>query len=123
MVAPARAALIQALGWAGGQRADDLRGMAVRLIGEGHTGRGCGAVRDKPEHAWPLPLAVSHDWQRSAGQVRRLQGLCVGEAWRRSIAKQPDLTLLEIQARLAEAKVKVAASSVFRFLRSLGVTF
>jgi hypothetical protein len=30
---------------------------------------------------------------------------------------------VEIQARLAEAKVKVAASSVFRFLRRLGVTF
>jgi hypothetical protein len=42
---------------------------------------------------------------------------------RRWIAGQPDLTLLELQARLAEAEVKVAAPSVFRFLRHLGLTF
>ena len=45
------------------------------------------------------------------------------ERIKRWIAKQPDLTLLELQARLAEAGAKVAASSVFRFVRHLGLTY
>ena len=45
------------------------------------------------------------------------------ERIKRWIAKQPDLTLLELRARLAKTGVKVAASSVFRFLRHLGLTF
>ena len=42
------------------------------------------------------------------------------ERIKRWIAKQPDLTLLELQARLAESGGTVAASSLFRFLRHLG---
>jgi hypothetical protein len=42
---------------------------------------------------------------------------------KRWIAQQPDLTLLELQARLAKAGVKVAASSVFRFLHYLRFLF
>jgi hypothetical protein len=58
--------------------ADNLKkSVAVRLIGEGH-----GAVRDKPEHDRPLPSAISHNRQRSAGQVWRPNGLFAGEACR-----------------------------------------
>ena len=107
--------------------ADDLRLVVVRLIEEGHT---------RPEVAELCGISVS-----SVGRyVRRYRGTgsvspdkfggykgyalakyaARVERW---IARQPDLTLLELQARLAKTGVKVAASSVFRFLRHLGLTF
>ena len=107
--------------------ADDLRMVAVRLIEEGRT---------RPEVAALCGISLS-----SVGRyLRRLRtngsvspdkfGGYKGYALakhadriKRWIAEQPDLTLLEIQARLAKAKVKVAASSVFRFLRHLGLSF
>jgi transposase len=42
---------------------------------------------------------------------------------RRLVAEQPDITLTELQARLAKEKVSIAPSSVFRFLRHVGLTF
>lgn len=42
---------------------------------------------------------------------------------RRLVREQPDITLAELQARLTKEKVSVAQSSVFRFLRHLGLTF
>jgi len=36
---------------------------------------------------------------------------------------QPDITLAELQARLAEGQVAVSQTSIFRFLRHLGFTF
>jgi transposase len=79
----------------------------------------------QPEFAWSLPAALSYD-----GSVRRekfgdYKGHALAkhaERIERWVAEQPDLTLLEIEARLAKAKVTVAASSVFQFLRDLGLT-
>jgi transposase len=45
------------------------------------------------------------------------------ELVRRLVAQQPDITLAELQLRLAKAKVKVAQSSIFRFLRYAKMTF
>jgi transposase len=45
------------------------------------------------------------------------------ELVRRLVAQQPDITLSELQVRLAKAKVKVAQSSIFRFLRHVKMTF
>jgi transposase len=107
--------------------ADDLRLVVVRLIGEGHTrpevaelcgislssvGRYVGRYRVTGSVS-PDKFGGYKDYAlaKYAGRIRR---------W---IAGQPDLTLLELQARLAEAGVKVAASSVFRFLRHLGLTY
>ena len=63
--------------------ADDLRLVVVWLIGEGHTrpevAELCGI---SPEFGWPLRAAISCDWQRQSGQVRRLQGLCADEVCR-----------------------------------------
>ena len=107
--------------------ADDLRLVVVWLIDEGHT---------RPEVAELCGISLS-----SVGryiQRYRATGSVIPDKFggykdyalrkyvervKRWIAKQPDMTLLELQARLAEAGVKVAASSVFRFLRHLGLTY
>ena len=39
------------------------------------------------------------------------------------VAARPDLTLCELQARLAKEKVAVSQTAIFRFLRHLGFTF
>jgi transposase len=39
------------------------------------------------------------------------------------VAQQPDITLAELQLRLAKAKIKVGQSSIFRFLRHAKMTF
>lgn len=41
----------------------------------------------------------------------------------RWLGAQPDITLAELQARLAKKKVAVSQTSIFRFLRHLGFTF
>jgi transposase len=107
--------------------ADDLRLVAVRLIEEGHT---------RPEAAELCGISLSSVGRylrrvRTNGSVSPdkfggYKGYALAnhaDRIKRWIAAQPDLTLLEIQERLATAKVKVAASSVFRFLRHLGLTF
>jgi transposase len=107
--------------------ADDLRLVVIRLIEEGHT---------RPEVAELSGISLSSVGRvirryRTTGSVSPAKfGGYKGYALakhadriRRWIAARPDLTLLEIQARLAKAKVTVAASSVFRFLRHLGLTY
>lgn len=46
-----------------------------------------------------------------------------GERIAQWIAAQPDLTLRELQARLAKSKVVVSQTAIFRFLRHLDFTF
>jgi transposase len=107
--------------------ADDLRLVVVRLIEEGHT---------RPDVAEICGISLSTVGRyirryRSTGSVSpdkfggyKPYALARHAARiKRWIAKQPDLTLLEIQARLAKTGVTVAAASVFRFLRHLGLTF
>jgi transposase len=101
--------------------------VVVRLIEEGHS---------RPEVAELCGISLSSVGRfirryRSTGRVSPTKfGGYKGYALagqadriRRWLAARPDLTLLEIQARLAKVKVKVAASSVFRFLRHLKLTF
>ena len=107
--------------------ADDLRMVAVRLIEEGHT---------RPEVAELCGISLSSVGRylrrfRTNGSVSPdkfggYKGYALAkhaDRIKRWIAEQPDMTLLEIQAWLAKAKVTVAASSVFRFLRHLGLSF
>jgi len=107
--------------------ADDLRLVVVRLIEEGHS---------RPEVAELCGISLSTVGRyvrryRTTGSVSpdkfggyKDYALAKhAERIKRWIAKQPDLTLLEIQTRLAEAGVTVAASSVFRFLHHLGLTY
>jgi transposase len=106
---------------------DDLRLVVVRLIEGGHT---------RPEVAELCGISLSSVGRfirryRATGSVspEKFGGYKdyaltkYAERIKRWIAKQPDLTLLELQARLAKAGVMVAASSVFRFLRHLGLTY
>ena len=107
--------------------ADDLRLVVVRLIAEGHT---------RPEVAELCGISLSSVGRyirryRATGSVspEKFGGYKdyalakYADRIKRWIAKQPDLTLLELQARLADTGVMVAASSVFRFLRHLGLTY
>ena|SRR6266436_503790 len=41
----------------------------------------------------------------------------------RWLGAQPDITLAELQARLAKERVAVSQTSIFRFVRHLGFTF
>jgi transposase len=95
--------------------ADDLRLVVVRLIEEGHT---------RPEVAELCGISLS-SVGRYIGRYRATGSVSpdkfggykdyaltkYAERIKRWIAKQPDLTLLELQARLAEAGVKVADSA------------
>jgi transposase len=107
--------------------ADDLRLVVVRLIEEGHT---------RPEAAELCAISLStvgryiHRYRAtgivSPDKFGEYKGYALAKHADRIkdwVVEQPDLTLLEIQARLAKAKAKVAASSVFRFLRRLKLTF
>ena len=107
--------------------ADDLRRVVIRLIEEDHT---------RPEVAELCAISLSSVGRfiqryRTTGQVSPAKfggykGYALAkhaERIKRWIAAQPDLTLLEIQARLAQLNVRVAASSVFRFLRHLELTY
>jgi transposase len=106
---------------------DDLRLVVVRLIEEGHT---------RVEVAELCGISIS-----TVGRViRRYRetGSVTGKKFgghkefalaqhekllRRWIVLHPDLTLGEIQARLAERGVVVAISSIWRFLCHLGLSF
>jgi transposase len=104
--------------------ADDLRQVAVRLIEEGHT---------RPEVAELCGISLSSVGRfiarRNTGSVSpakfgRYKGYALvkyADQIKRWLEEQPDLTLREVQARLAGLKVR--ASSVFRFLRHLGLTY
>ena len=107
--------------------ADDLRLVVVRLIEEGHT-------RPKVAELCGISLSSVGRYVRRYRSTGRVSPDKFGgykdyalaryaDRIKRWIAKRPDLTLLEIQVRLAKTGVKVAASSVFRFLRHLGLTF
>ena len=107
--------------------ADDLRKVAVRLVEDDHT---------RPEVAELCGISLSTVGRyirryRTTGSVSPAKfggykpyALAKHAALvKRWIAKQPDLTLLELQARLAKSNMKVAASSVSRFLHHLGLSF
>ena len=107
--------------------ADDLRMVAVLLIEGDHTRPGVAESRG-------ISLSSFGRSQRrfdAAGSISPDQfGGCKSYALAKSadrikrwIPEEPDLTLLEIQARLAKVKVKASSSSVFRFLRDLRLTY
>jgi transposase len=104
--------------------ADDLRLVVVRLISEGHTrpevAELCGISRSTVGRYIRRYRATGSISPDKFGGYKDYALAKHADRIKRWIAKQPDLTLLELRARLAGAGVKVAASSVFRFLRHLG---
>ena len=103
--------------------ADDLRLVVVRLIEEGHT---------RPEVAELCGISLSSVGRyirryRATGSVSpdKFGGYKDyaltkhAERINRWIAKQPDLTLLELQARLAKAGVRVRRlTGIYRVTKS-----
>src|SRR6266404_4635693 len=106
---------------------EDLRRGVVQAIEAGHTDE---------EVAGLCGVSVSSisrfltRWRRSGSVSPAKFGGYKGYALEghenritRWIAARPDLTLSELQARLAKGKVVVSQTAIFRFLRHLDFTF
>ena len=106
---------------------EDLRRNVVHAIDSGHT------YEETAELCGVSVSSVSRflsRWRHS-GSVRAekfggYKGYAL-ERYRSRIARwlgaRPDITLAELQARLAKEKVATSQTSIFRFLRHLGFTF
>jgi len=106
---------------------EDLRRSVVQAIEAGHT------YEEVAELCCVSVSSVSRfltRW-RSIGSVRPEKfGGYKGYALeqyrsriRRWVDAQPDITLAELQARLAKERLAVSQTSIFRFLRHLGFSF
>ena len=105
---------------------EDLRRGVVNAIEAGHT------YEETADLCGVSVSSVSRfltRWRRK-GSVRPMKfggykGYAL-EPYRRRIERwvdaQPDITLSELQSRLAEVKVKVSLTAIFRFLRHLEYT-
>jgi transposase len=111
----------------GKPNSEDLRHNVVHAIEAGHT------YEETAELCGVSISSVSRflaRW-RSTGSVRpkKFGGYkgYVLERYRDRITRwlgaQPDITLAELQARLAKQRLAVSQTSIFRFVRHLGFTF
>jgi transposase len=106
---------------------EDLRRNVVYAIESGHT------YEEAAEFCGVSISSVSRfltRWRKSGNVSPEKFGGYKGyvlERHRHRIARwvgaQPDITLAELQDRLAKADVAVSQTSIFRFLRHLGFTF
>ena len=106
---------------------DDLRRSVVQAIEAGHS------YEEVAELSGVSVSSVSRfltRWRRtgtvSAGKFGGYKGYAL-EPYKDRIlhwvTRQPDLTLAELQVRLAKEKVVVSPTAIFRFLRHLGFTY
>jgi transposase len=106
---------------------DDLRSRVVGAIEEG-------ATREEAAERHEVSISSVGRFvrrQRETGSVSpakfggyiRHALAAHEERVRRMVAEQPDMTLAEIKAKLAEQEVTVGQASIFRFLRHLKLTF
>jgi putative transposase len=106
---------------------EDLRRSVVHAIESGHT------YEETAELCGVSVSSISRfltRW-RSTGSVNPekfggYKGYALeGHKYRiaRWLGMRPDITLSELQARLAKEKVAVSQTAIFRFLRHLGFTF
>lgn len=106
---------------------EDLRRSVVQAIESGHS------YEEAAELCGVSISSVSRfltRWRRSGNVSPEKFGGYKGyalepyrERIRRWVAAQPDLTLAELQTRLAQDDVVVSQTAIFRFLRHLGLTF
>lgn len=106
---------------------EDLRHNVVHAIESGHT------YEEAAELCGVSVSSVSRfltRWRKTGNVGAEKFGGYKGyalERHRRRIARwlgaQPDITLAELQDRLAKEDVAVSQTSIFRFLRHLGFTF
>ena len=106
---------------------DDLRVRVVETIADG-------ATREEVAERLGVSLSSVGRFVRlarekgsvSAAKFGGYKGYALAaheERVRRLVTEQPDMTLAELRARLARAKVTVSQSSIFRYLRHLKLTF
>ncbi len=101
---------------------EDLRARVVGAVEDGAT---------IPEAAKQCGVSISSvvrflRLHRRTGTVRWLQGVRLAaheDLVRQLVAEQPDITLAELETRLAKKKVTVGKSSISRFLHHLKLTF
>ena len=106
---------------------EDLRRNIVHAIESGHT------YEEAAELCGVSISSVSRfvtRWRKtgsiSADKFGGYKGYALeryGYRITRWLGAQPDITLAELQARLAKEKVTVSQTSIFRFLRHLGFSF
>lgn len=106
---------------------DDLRVRVVETIADG-------ATREEVAERLGVSLSSVGRFVRLARETGSVSAAKFGgykgyalaaheERVRRLVTEQPDMTLAELRARLARAKVTVSQSSIFRYLRHLKLTF
>lgn len=105
----------------------DLRLAVVRSLEAGHTYEEAAEL-----HGVSLSTVgrFLHLWRRREsvepakfGGYKTYALAAHAERVRRWIAARPDMTLSELQGRLAKEKVTVSISAIFRFLRHLKLSF
>jgi len=106
----------------------DLRERAVAIVAEGESRREAARVLDlAPSTAvrWLERWTTTGNVEAKPGTGHSRSPLKVHEQWLLDlVAREPDLTLEEIRARLKrEKKLKVAVSSVWRFYDRHEITF
>ena len=118
--------------WRGGQH--EWRSLFRRVFGSGLWGgrgwpfatRGCADFRRQPELRHQAHAALPRDRCGSSGEVRRRQEAHSADheaKVRELVAARSDITISELASALTALGVKVGRSSVYRFLRRLGLTF
>lgn len=106
---------------------NDLRARVIQVIEEG-------ATREEAAERYSVSLSSVGRFLRldretgsvSPAKFGGYKGYALAaheEQVRRLVAEQPDITLAELQAKLAKKKVTVGQSSIFRFLRHVKLTF
>lgn len=106
---------------------EDLRRNVIQAIESGHS-------YEETAELWCVSISsISRfltRWRKTGSVSPEKFGGYKGyalERYRSRIARwvgaQPDITLSELQARLAKEKVAVSQTAIFRFLRHLGFTF
>jgi transposase len=106
---------------------DDLRGSVIQAIELGHS------YEEVAELCGVSVSSVSRfltRWRRTGsvrpekfGGYKRYALEPYKDRISQWVAAQPDLTLCELQARLARDKVVVSQTAIFRFLHHLGFAF
>ena len=104
----------------------DLRARVVRAVEAGMSRRAAAA---KYEVSISFVVKLLQRWRRRGtvqpdriGGRKRSTLAAHGERVRALVAAQPDLTLAELQSRLAAEGIAVSRSSVGRFLVAAGLT-
>src|SRR5450631_2254322 len=106
---------------------DDLRKRTVEAIGEGATipdaAEQCGVSISSVVRFLKLHRETGSVSAAKFGGYKRFALAAHEDLVRQLVAEQPDMTLAELEARLAKKKITVGKSSISRFLHHLKLSF